>query len=124
MSQFSDDNVVTIAAGGTITQYDLVQISGATVIQNELATIPIGTALKGAASGALVPVKLVSGAGTHKVRVKEALSAGALLYTESAGEVQDTAQATAYPIGYALEAATAEDDIIEMVFASVPAAAQ
>jgi hypothetical protein len=47
------------------------------------------------------------------LRASEALAVAATLYTESDGEVQDTAQATSFPFAIALEAATADGDIIE-----------
>ena len=45
----------------------------------------------------------------------EALAAGALVYSETDGKVQDTAQATSYLVGIALEAATADGDVIEVM---------
>lgn len=114
MSQQFDSGYRTFTAGEAITQYDLVYLSAAnTVSVNDIANQPIGVAQEAAASGALVKVKLMNAPGTFKVRAKEALSAGALLYTEDGGEVQDTAAATSFPIMRAIEAATAEDDVIE-----------
>ena len=49
---------------------------------------------------------------------KEALAIGATLYTEAGGKVQDTAETTAFQVGTALEAATAENDIIEVLYGS------
>ena len=48
--------------------------------------------------------------------VSEALAAGATVYTEASGKVQDTAQATAFQVGTALEAATADGDVIEVLY--------
>lgn len=104
----------TFTAGEALTQFDLVYLSAAgTVSQNDLTNRPIGVAQTAAASGAPVEVALLTPGCTYKVRAVEALAAGATLYTEAGGEVQDTAQATSHPIMIALEAATAEDDIIE-----------
>ena len=72
------------------------------------------------AAGEWVPVKLNSATGTHKVRVKEAVAAGAILYTETTGELQDTDQATAFVWGTALEAATADNDVIECMYGIQP----
>lgn len=117
MSQDIDSGYKTFIAGGAIGLYDRVKISAAkTVAQAGLAERDIGVAYNEAfAAGELVRVKLASAPGTTKCRVSEALAVGAVLYTESTGEVQDTAQATAYMFGIALEAATAADDIIEAV---------
>lgn len=65
------------------------------------------------AAGERVNVKFRTAAGTHKVIASEALAIGATLYTEASGKVQDTAQATAFQWGTALEAAAADGDIIE-----------
>ena len=45
----------------------------------------------------------------------EALAVAAPVYTEAAGKVQDTAQATAFLVGTALTAAGADGDIIEVL---------
>jgi hypothetical protein len=83
---------------------------------NGLAERPIGVAMRAAfADGDEIPVKLWNGSGTFKVIAVEALAVGAVLYTTPAGKVRDTAQATSLPICQALEAATADGDIIEVV---------
>lgn len=50
---------------------------------------------------------------TVKVIAGEAFAFGAELYTEANGKYQDTAAATSYPELKALEAATADGDIVE-----------
>lgn len=117
MSQQYDTGCVPMAAGAAIAQYALVQLSAAgTVITNVLTTRPIGVAQKEAyAAGDIIPVKLWNAPGTFKCIAKEALAAAAVLYTEAGGKVQDTAEATGLPIGIANEAATAENDIIEVI---------
>lgn len=118
MSQFVDGNYKTFEADAAIALYQRVKLdSDGKVTVAGLADLDIGTAVKPAfAAGDLVTVKLRTASGTHKMIVSEAVAAGALLYTESDGEVQDTAQATAYPIGTALEAATADQDVIEVLY--------
>ena len=119
MSQRDDSGFKTFEADEAIALYSRVKLDSDGKITNAgLADKSIGTLQTAAAfaAGDKVPVKLRSAAGTHKVRVKEALAAGAALYSEAAGEVQDTAAATAFIEGTALEAATAEDDIIEMLY--------
>lgn len=117
MSQFVDGNYKTFVAAGTIPKYARVTLgSGGTITAAGLAVKDIGTAQNAAVSGDIVNVRLRTAAGTHKMIAKEALAAGALLYTEAGGLVQDTAEATAFMIGHALEAATAENDIIEVIY--------
>lgn len=116
MSQRDDSGFKSFAADGAISLYSRVNLnSDGTIGEAGLAERCIGTlqTVAALAAGDVVPVKLYTASGTHKVRVKEACAAGAILYTEAAGEVQDTDQATALVWGLALEAATAENDIIE-----------
>lgn len=119
MSQRNDSGYITLEADAAIELYSRVVIEAdGKIVKAGLAVKSIGTLQTRAAlaAGDKVPVKLRSAAGTHKVRVSEAVAAGALLYSEADGEVQDTAQATAFIEGTALEAATAADDIIEFLY--------
>jgi hypothetical protein len=117
MSQYVDTNTKAFTAAGTISMYSRVVLgSGGTITAAGLAEKEIGTALKAAVSGDVIAVKLRTGAGTHKMIAKEALAIGATVYTEAGGKVQDTAEATAFQVGTALEAATAENDIIEVLY--------
>lgn len=117
MSQYVDANVKAFTAAGTIKQYARVTLgSGGTITEAGLAVKEIGTALQPAASGDTISVRLRTASGTHKMIAKEALAIGATLYTEASGLVQDTAEATSFQVGTALEAATAENDIIEVMY--------
>jgi hypothetical protein len=118
MSQYDDSGYKAFKAAGAITIYDRVKLSAAdTVDVAGLAEIEIGTAQNAAfAANDLVNVKLRTAPGTHKMRMKDTGSAAATVYTEAAGEAQFTATNTAYVIGIALEAATAENDIIEVLY--------
>ncbi|MEM6260153.1 MAG: hypothetical protein AAGI37_17900 [Planctomycetota bacterium] len=119
MSQRNDSGYITFEADEAIELYSRVKldadgkITKAGLTDKSIGTLQTRAAL---AVGDKVPVKLRSAAGTHKARVSEAVAAGALLYSESDGEVQDTAQATAFVEGTALEAATADNDIIEFLY--------
>lgn len=114
MSQQYDTWYRTFVAGEAISQYDLVYITAAnTVSVADLTNRPIGVSQAAAASGAGVNVKMFY--PTYKVRAEEALAAGAMLYTENGGTVQDTAASTSLPVMQALEAATANGDIIEAI---------
>lgn len=119
MAQYVDGNVAgRFVASAAIAQYARVKISGAgTVAEAGLAEKEIGTAVNEAfAAGDAVQVRLRTAAGTHKMIAKEALAVGATVYTEAGGKVQDTAETTAFQVGTALEAATAENDIIEVLY--------
>lgn len=114
MSQSDNSGFLSLPAGEAITQFMRVKkhTDGTAMIAG-LAEKDIGTALETVATGAYVAIKLRTAAGTHKVIAKEALAIGATLYTEAGGKVQDTAEATSFQWGTALEAATADGDIIE-----------
>ena len=120
MSQYVDTNTKTFEADAAIPKYARVAFEAdGKVIKAGLAIRDIGTAQTEAfASGDKISVKLRTGAGTHKMICSEAVDAGDLLYTESDGEVQDTAQATAFLIGIALETTTADQDIVEVLYNS------
>ena len=117
MSQYVDSNTKAFTAAGTIKQYARVTLgSGGTITEAGLAVKDIGTAMEPAVSGETIAVKLRSGSGTHKMIAIEALAIGATLYTEADGKVQDTAASTSFQLGTALEAATADGDIIEVLY--------
>ncbi len=117
MSQYVDSQTKAFTAAGTIKQYARVVLgSGGTITEAGLAVKEIGTAMEPAVTGETIAVRLRTASGTHKMVAIEALAIGATLYTETDGKVQDTAQATAFQIGTALEAATADGDIIEVLY--------
>ncbi len=117
MSQYVDSNTKAFTSAGTIKQYARVTLgSGGTITEAGLAVKDIGTAMEPAVSGDVISVRLRTANGTHKMLAAEAVAAGATLYTEAAGKVQDTAETTAFQIGTALEAATADGDVIEVLY--------
>jgi len=118
MSQFVDTNTRTFVADEAIAIHLRVKLdSDGRVTIAGLADKDIGTALTPAyAAGDTINVKLRTGAGTHKMVAIEALAIGAELFTEANGKVQDTAASTSFRVGVALESATADGDIIEVLY--------
>jgi hypothetical protein len=117
MSQYVDAQTKAFTAAGTIKQYARVVLgSGGTITEAGLAQKEIGTAMEPAVTGETIAVRLRTATGTHKMIAVEALAIGATLYTEAAGKVQDTAETTSFQVGTALEAATADGDIIEVLY--------
>ena len=112
MSQYIERGPITRTADEAIPQFSTVTITATGVKVCDLADSCHGTAVDAAAIGERVAVRLLS-QGTHKVIAQEAFVEGATLYTEANGKVQDTAAATANPCFIALEAATADGDIVE-----------
>lgn len=120
MSQRDDSGFKTFEAGEAIPQYARVFLESTGVVTKAgLAEKEIGTALKAVfAAGEMVPVKLRSAAGTHKMIMSEAAAIGATVYTESEGEVQDTAAQTAFQVGQIVDivAPTADQNIVEVLY--------
>jgi hypothetical protein len=117
MSQKRSTGIVSFVSGGTFPQYARVKYSsGGTISVCGLTELGIGIAEQASlVSGQDVPVKLWQSEGSFFMIAVEALAANATLYTEAAGKVQDTAESTSVPFAIALEAATADNDIIECV---------
>lgn len=117
MSQFNDTGFKSFECDEAIPQWSRVKLdSDGKVTIAGLADKGIGVATRATfAAGEFVDVALNTKPGTVKMIAVEALAAGATVYSEAAGKVQDTAQATAFQVGVALEAATADGDIIEVM---------
>jgi len=115
MSQQVDTGTRTFIADAAISQFARVVFeSDGRVVTAGLTEPGIGIAQSPAfAAGDAISVKLWNSGGTFKMIATEALAVGATLYTEASGKVQDTAAATSVPFAQALEAATADGDIIE-----------
>lgn len=118
MAEQNDNGFKSYEANGAIPQYSRVKLlSTGKIDVAGIADKDIGTATRPAfASGDVVTVKLRTAPGTHKMIASEAIAAGAAIYTESDGEVQDTAAATGFAIGTAMNATTADQDIVEVLY--------
>jgi len=108
----------TAGAGGVPANV-LVQLSSGTVIVNTATAthIPLGVTLYAAAAGEPVAVKLINHPGTVEIVAAGALAAGAIAYAAADGEVSavPVVNGTYRKIGIALEAATADQDVIEIL---------
>lgn len=108
-----------IAGAGGVPGNCLVQLSSGTVVVNTATAthIPIGVTLSAAAAGEPVGVKLLNSQGSVEIVAAGAITAGAIVYAAADGEVSavPTAAGTYRKIGVALEAATADQDIIEVL---------
>lgn len=118
MSQYVDGQTKAFVADEAIAENLRVKLdSDGRVTIAGLTDKEIGTSVTPAfAAGDNVTVRLRTAAGTHKMVAIEALAVGATVYTETDGKVQDTAQATSFQVGIALEAATADGDVIEVLY--------
>ena len=106
----------TFTAGGTIPQFARVKLSAANTVVVSVAADKaayLGVAQTGAASGETLTVAFKGGYRTFKLIASEAMAVNAVIYGDADGEIQDTSNGN--PIGTALEAATADQDIIECI---------
>lgn len=118
MSQYNE-GIRTFTANGALGAHIRVKITSASTTtppQVEVAGSGeqhIGTTEYAVADTGIVAVRLRGHGGTIRMIAAEALAVGATLYGAAAGKVKDTSAGSA--IGYSLEEATADGDIIEVV---------
>lgn len=114
MAQYTDDNVRTFTAGEAIGAYILVKLSGDfTASIAGLADNAIGVSREAVASGAEVGVFLLNKKGTVKMTASGTITQNAAVYATSSGKISATI--VGRKIGYALESASADGDIIEIL---------
>lgn len=111
---YVDDPIKTFTSGATIAQYARVKLSSGNVIAAGANDEDLGTAESQVlTSGDLVDVRLSNAYGTRSMIASEAISLGAKVYGAASGKIADTPSERF--IGKALEAATADGDIIEVL---------
>ena len=117
MAEMNATGHKSFTTSAAVAQWARVKLeAGGTVVTAGLAEKEIGVATREAfASGDIIDVQMVSAPGTVKMIAIEALAVAAPVYTETSGKVQDTAQATSYLVGIALNAAAADGDIVEVL---------
>ena len=114
MSQQIEGNTKTFTTAEALNAFCRVKLdSSADVVYADAGEDWIGTTEEYAASGADVAVRLRSASGTRKMLVAGAVSIGDIVYGADDGEIDDAP--TGEAVGRALEAATADGDIIEIL---------
>lgn len=107
------------SATAAIEQYRLLRLtagSGTAVEHCGAEDEPIGISDQDdVAVGEFVSVRLLSDAGTAKVQAAGAIAIGDRVYPAANGQIDDVTTANGKSIGVALEAATAANDIIEVL---------
>jgi len=113
MASVSSSDVISFSATAAISAYTRVKYSAADTIAAASATeYAIGYTLEDAAAADLVPVKLAM--PSRLVRAAVAITAASELYPAASGQVTGISTGLRQ-IGVAREAATAANDIIEML---------
>jgi hypothetical protein len=116
MSQYVEESVKSFTAGAAIGQHTLVKLTTGKLAAAALTEEPLGTLLEASfADGDVRPVRLRSAEGTMLCKAANAITAGAVVYGRASGLVDDVATSAGIRIGVALEAATATNDIIEVL---------
>lgn len=110
---------ITMLTGAIVAAKRLLQLSSGTVIHMVAAATsdPIGTSEFGGISGDKIAVRTLSEDGTLEITAAGAISLGVDVYAAAAGKVQALPAAGGIykKIGIAMEAATADGDIIEIM---------
>jgi len=122
MSQQTENANKPFTAGEALAAFRRVKLSdGTTVVYADADEPAIGITQAAAASGASVTVRLLNAAGTFKMTAGAAITVNKVVYGLADGKIDDLS--TGVPgvaVGVALEAATADGDIIEVL--CIPAA--
>lgn len=112
MSQYNDTGYGTVTLSATVAQHLRVTPAGAVGV---LTTPPFGTAMQRGVSGEAIDVAFANKQGSAKMVASKAIAAGVKVYSTAAGKVTDTFASTGFIEGIALEAATADLDVIEVL---------
>jgi hypothetical protein len=106
---------INMIAGEDLARYRRVKLSGSTAVYADQADSSsyIGVTLEDAADGAPVSVALKGAYQTFKCVAADTFSAAATIYAAADGKVSDTSSGNA--IGTAIDAATAANDVVEVL---------
>ena len=107
-----EGNTKSFNCGGTIGAKELVKMSTGNVVQNTDEGVPVGVAKYGGVANDVIAVRLWNAGGTIHCIAAGAITAGAAVYAAASGKIEAAGTAI---IGYAMEAAGADGDIIEVL---------
>ena len=114
MSQYVESPCRSFTAGGAIAQHLRVKLSAGKLAAAGVGDQSIGTMEEASfADGDYRPVRLRTAQGTKKMVAAGAVTAGAQVFAAAGGKIDDTPNP--FPEGIALEAATADGDVIEVL---------
>ena len=117
MSQQTMEATISLQAASALAIYRRVKLDSSGYAAYADAGEPaIGITQAAAASGAQVAVRLLNGAGTFKMTAGAAITALKPVYGLASGKIDDAVVAgLSHSLGIALEAATADGDVIEVL---------
>lgn len=116
LPKFKPGQAVTFTASADVTGGRLVEVTGNRTVGPAAADAAdvVGVAGFDAKSGETVTVYTRAG-GVHALVANGAIAAGVKVSAAAAGKIQ-TLGATTNPVGLALEAASADNDVIDVLF--------
>lgn len=107
---------ITLTAAAALGQGDRVKLDSSGYAAAAAKTEPaIGYVHKDCASGALATIATVTVPAMVYAVAHSSMSVGAVVYSQAAARVDDVDANSAYVVGYALDAATAQDGVIRVV---------
>lgn len=122
--QFLEGNHKTFTNGNTArSQYVRVVLTAGVLELASATQREIGIATRRIEADVAGDVLLRTANGTVPMIAAGAIAAGAVVYTAASGKINDVQAAGAFRVGIALEAATADGDVIEILRDEVEAAA-
>lgn len=113
MSQIIEFHTKSYTAGEALGAYVRVKKSGSTVILAGAGENAIGVTTHNVANGDPVTIRLLNGYGTAFMKVSAPVAQNAAVYGTASGKIDDAG--TGPILGYAEEAGTADNDIIEVL---------
>jgi len=111
MSQYVSGPTRTDVAAGAIAQHLRVKTVGALVVATA-ADVELGTMENACTAAGPCTVRLRNAGGTAKMVASAAITAGVTVYAAAGGKIASSGTVT---VGTALEAATADNDVIEVL---------
>jgi hypothetical protein len=117
MAEQVDNGIATFTTASALVAFRCVKLSSTTdhtVTYAGAGEKSIGVTQQGAASGALIPVKLWSGGGTFRIEAGAAMATrNAVCYAAASGKVSGSASGN--PIGRILDVASGDGSMVEVV---------
>lgn len=115
MSSIIEYHVKSYVAAEAIGAHIRVKKSGIldTIVIAGAGEASIGVTIANVASGDPVTVRLFNSFGSAFLKASAAIAKNALVYPTAAGKIDDAG--TGAPLGYAEDAATADNDVIEVL---------
>lgn len=115
---FTEGQKKTLTSGEALATRRRVKLSGSTVIYADAGEDAIGVTEFAVANTTAVSIRLINASGTFEITASGAISAAAAIYGAADGKISATPSGPI--LGHAIEASTADGDLIEVVLYSSP----